>query len=83
MKRSTEKKEKQEQKSLIKRIGNIFIPVPTIISMVLGIGCLFCASGHSLDAVINSWQLSGIGIGLLLAVVFYVISIVVKSFREK
>lgn len=81
MKRSTEKK--KQPKNLIKRIGNIFIPVPTIISLVLGIGCLFCASGHSLDAVINSWQLSGIGIGLLLAVIFYVISIVVKSFREK
>ena len=81
MKKSTEKNVKQQ--NLIKRIGNIFIPIPTIVSMILGIGCLFCASGHSLDAIINSLQLAGIGIGLLLAVVFYVIGIVVKTMREK
>lgn len=75
-------KEKKTQQTALQKIGNVFIPIPLIVLLFVGIGALFCAKGHSLDGVINNSYLSGIGVGIVATFFVYFIYCIIHELRK-
>lgn len=77
-----EKKPVKKQLTTIQKIGNVFVPIPIIVTLFIGIGSLFAAKGHVLDAVINNQRLIGIGLGIIIMFVVYMIWAIVHELRQ-
>ena len=73
---------KQPPKTTLQKIGNVFVPIPLIVALFIGVGCLFAAKGHSLDGIINNSYLSGIGLGMIIMFFVFMIYSVVHELRQ-